>query len=141
MSGFSGSSKKLKPWERTGAAPQGVAPTAESRRFGKPTMIERAKRRTAMRKQSLYTPDSDDSYKNRILSCLAISPAKSVLSDFGDAREVLGALRDATGPTSLFTSKGGYSTVTFQRITSSSQIVQNQVVFEGYLSIWTWQRS
>ena len=45
-------------------------------------------------KPSLYTPDPDDSYKNRILSCLVISPAGRVLSDFSDAHELLETLRD-----------------------------------------------
>ena len=43
-------------------------------------------------KPSLYTPDPDDSYENRILSCLIISPIGCVLSDFDDACKLLEAL-------------------------------------------------
>ncbi|KAK2590651.1 hypothetical protein QQS21_011664 [Conoideocrella luteorostrata] len=46
-------------------------------------------------KPSLYTPDQNDPYENRILSCLITSPAGQVISDFKSARKLLEALRDA----------------------------------------------
>ena len=44
---------------------------------------------------SLYTPDRNDPFENRILSCLVVSPAGRVISDFQSVRELLEALRDA----------------------------------------------
>lgn len=46
-------------------------------------------------KPSLYAQDRNDPYENRILSCLVISPAGRVISDFKSVRELLEALRDA----------------------------------------------
>ena len=46
-------------------------------------------------KPSLYAADQEDPYENRILSCLVISPAGRVISDFQTVRELLEALRDA----------------------------------------------
>ncbi|KAH8713512.1 hypothetical protein HC256_006658 [Beauveria bassiana] len=46
-------------------------------------------------KSSIYTPNREDPYENRILSCIVISPAGRVISDFSTIRELLEALRDA----------------------------------------------
>ncbi|KAL7919357.1 serine/threonine-protein kinase Sgk2 [Trichoderma austrokoningii] len=46
-------------------------------------------------KPSLYAQDRSEPYENRILSCLVISPAGRVLSDFRSVRELLEGLRDA----------------------------------------------
>ncbi|XWX00714.1 hypothetical protein V2A60_008735 [Cordyceps javanica] len=44
---------------------------------------------------SLYTPNREALYENRILSCLVISPAGRVVSDFESVKELLEVLRDA----------------------------------------------
>ncbi|KAL2816328.1 hypothetical protein BJX63DRAFT_144841 [Aspergillus granulosus] len=44
---------------------------------------------------SLYTPNQGEPYNNRILSCLVISPAGRVISNFHSIQELLEALRDA----------------------------------------------
>ncbi|OAA34135.1 serine/threonine-protein kinase Sgk2 [Beauveria brongniartii RCEF 3172] len=46
-------------------------------------------------KPSVYTPNREGPYENRILSCIVISPAGRVISDFSTIRELLEALRDA----------------------------------------------
>ena len=46
-------------------------------------------------KLSLYAADQEELYENRILSCLVISPAGRVVSDFQTVQELLEALRDA----------------------------------------------
>jgi hypothetical protein len=46
-------------------------------------------------KPSLYMPDRNDPYENRILSCLIVYPAGRVISDFKTIRELLEGLRDA----------------------------------------------
>lgn len=45
-------------------------------------------------KPSLYTP-SEDPWENRIYSCLVVSPAGRVISDFNSIKELLEAMRDA----------------------------------------------
>jgi Fungal protein kinase len=45
-------------------------------------------------KPSLYTP-GDDLWENRIFSCIVISPAGRVISDFQTVEELLEAMRDA----------------------------------------------
>lgn len=44
---------------------------------------------------SLYKPNREALYENRILSCLVISPAGRVVSDFESVQELLEVLRDA----------------------------------------------
>ncbi|KAM4066736.1 kinase [Hirsutella rhossiliensis] len=46
-------------------------------------------------KPSLYTSTSEDPFENRIYSCLVVSPAGRVISDFKSIRELLESLRDA----------------------------------------------
>ncbi|KAM0739960.1 hypothetical protein ACQRIT_005144 [Beauveria bassiana] len=46
-------------------------------------------------KPSIYTPNREGPYENRILSCIVIYPAGRVISDFSTIRELLEALRDA----------------------------------------------
>ncbi|KAK2591244.1 hypothetical protein QQS21_011070 [Conoideocrella luteorostrata] len=46
-------------------------------------------------KMSLYERDPNEPYENRVLSCLVISPAGRVISDFKTIRELLEPLRDA----------------------------------------------
>lgn len=58
-------------------------------------------------KPSLYTPNRDDLYENRILSCLVISPAGRVISDFSTIRELLGALYDTIRAHRSLYIKGG----------------------------------
>ncbi|OAA35271.1 serine/threonine-protein kinase Sgk2 [Metarhizium rileyi] len=58
-------------------------------------------------KSSIYTPNRDDPYENRILSCLVISPAGRVLSDFSTIQELLEALRDAIRAHRSLYIKGG----------------------------------
>ncbi|KAI0448354.1 serine/threonine-protein kinase Sgk2 [Xylaria acuta] len=45
-------------------------------------------------KPSLYTPD-EDLWENRIYSCLVVSPAGRVISDFKTTKELLESMRDA----------------------------------------------
>ncbi|KAK2591533.1 hypothetical protein QQS21_010783 [Conoideocrella luteorostrata] len=54
-----------------------------------------------------YTPNREDPYENRILSCLVISPAGCVISDFASVRELLEALRDAIRAHRSLFLKGG----------------------------------
>ncbi|KAM3548089.1 hypothetical protein ARSEF4850_009621 [Beauveria asiatica] len=49
----------------------------------------------ARSRPSLYTPNREALYENRILSCLVISPAGRVVSDFESVQELLEVLRDA----------------------------------------------
>ncbi|KAM4063417.1 kinase [Hirsutella rhossiliensis] len=46
-------------------------------------------------KPSLYTSRGEDPFDNRIYSCLVVSPAGRVISDFKSIRELLESLRDA----------------------------------------------
>ncbi|KAM3552429.1 hypothetical protein ARSEF4850_007390 [Beauveria asiatica] len=46
-------------------------------------------------KPSVYTPNQEGPYENRVLSCIVIFPAGRVINDFSTIRELLEALRDA----------------------------------------------
>ncbi|KAI0525828.1 serine/threonine-protein kinase Sgk2 [Xylaria bambusicola] len=55
---------------------------------------QNSKQRISTGKPSLYNSDGD-MWENRIYSCLVISPAGRVISDFRTIKELLGAVRDA----------------------------------------------
>ncbi|KAM4056429.1 hypothetical protein HRG_003332 [Hirsutella rhossiliensis] len=58
---------------------------------------------------SLYTPNPEDPFENRVYSCLVTSPAGRVISDFGSILELLEALRDAIrAHQSLYTIADGF---------------------------------
>ncbi|KAM4067554.1 kinase [Hirsutella rhossiliensis] len=63
----------------------------------KPKLVKEFKEQLSIgkTKPSLYTSRSEDPFENRIYSCLVVSPAGRVISDFKSIRELLESLRDA----------------------------------------------
>ncbi|KJZ68814.1 hypothetical protein HIM_11788 [Hirsutella minnesotensis 3608] len=80
-------------------------------------------------KLSLYTPNREDLYENRILSCLVISPAGRVVCDFGTIRELLESLRDAIRAHRSLYLKGG---ILHRDISSNNIIITNHGRSEGF---------
>ena len=94
-SDISGSSRKRK------SAGEDERPSSRRRSNSQKSTLQQAytnqmsKKSNGNAKHSLYAADQEDPYENRILSCLVISPAGRVISDFQTVRELLEALRDA----------------------------------------------
>ncbi|KAK3175546.1 hypothetical protein K4F52_010179 [Lecanicillium sp. MT-2017a] len=80
-------------------------------------------------KPSLYIPDRNDPYENRILSCLIVSPAGRVVSDFRTIRELLEALRDAIRAHQSLYAKGG---ILHRDISSNNIIITEPNESGGY---------
>ncbi|OAA62914.1 serine/threonine-protein kinase Sgk2 [Cordyceps fumosorosea ARSEF 2679] len=80
-------------------------------------------------KSSIYTPNREDPYENRILSCLVISPAGRVLSDFSTIRELLEALHDAIRAHRSLYLKGG---ILHRDISSNNIIIPSPGKADGF---------
>lgn len=80
-------------------------------------------------KSSIYTPNREDPYENRILSCLVISPAGRVLSDFSTIRELLEALHDAIRAHRSLYIKGG---ILHRDISSNNIIIPSPGKADGF---------
>ncbi|KPM43720.1 hypothetical protein AK830_g2827 [Neonectria ditissima] len=77
---------------------------------------------------SLYT-SGDDLWENRIYSCLVISPAGRVISDFRTLGELLGAMRDATKAHRSLYMTGN---ILHRDISSNNIIITNPEVADGF---------
>ncbi|KAI8626594.1 serine/threonine-protein kinase Sgk2 [Xylariaceae sp. FL1651] len=87
---------------------------------GKPT--------TSTGKPSLYSPGGDR-WENRIYSCLVISPAGRVISDFRTIKELLGAIRDAIrGHQSLYET----GNILHRDISSNNIIITKPEIADGF---------
>ncbi len=64
---------------------------------GKPKPVQEPNKQLSMgeNKPSLYTPGEEEPWENRIYSCLVVSPAGRVISDFRTVKELLESMRDA----------------------------------------------
>ena len=80
-------------------------------------------------KPSLYTPDRNEPYENRILSCLVISPAGRVVSDFQTVRELLETLRDAIRAHQSLYTKGR---ILHRDISSNNIIITKPETSDGF---------
>ncbi|KAM0670860.1 hypothetical protein ACQRIU_001255 [Beauveria bassiana] len=80
-------------------------------------------------KSSMYTPNREGPYENRILSCLVISPAGRVLSDFSTIRELLEAIHDAIKAHRSLYLKGG---ILHRDISSSNIIIPSPGKADGF---------
>lgn len=80
-------------------------------------------------KLSLYTPNREDPYENRILSCLVVSPAGRVVCDFSTIRELLESLRDAIRAHRSLYLKGG---ILHRDISSNNIIITNPGRSKGF---------
>ncbi len=80
-------------------------------------------------KSSLYTPNREDPYENRILSCLVISPAGRVISDFSTIRELFEALHDAIRAHRSLYLKGG---ILHRDISSNNIIITSPEKADGF---------
>ncbi|KAM3556916.1 hypothetical protein ARSEF4850_005304 [Beauveria asiatica] len=98
-SGSSGSGRKRKSSDNNHNNPRRTSRRSSSQKstprqaYDQPT--EANDEASGEAKSSINTPNREDPYENRILSCLVISPAGRVLSDFSTIRELLEALHDA----------------------------------------------
>ncbi|CAK7270987.1 hypothetical protein SEPCBS119000_004367 [Sporothrix epigloea] len=78
---------------------------------------------------SSYAALQDDPYENRILTCLVISPAGRVISDFRTLRELLEALRDAIRAHRSLYVKGG---ILHRDISTSNIIITSPTKAAGF---------
>ncbi|KAM4061466.1 serine/threonine-protein kinase [Hirsutella rhossiliensis] len=124
----SGSSRKRKSSE------EDVRPTMRRRSNSQKSALRQAydppsEEANDEAKLSLYTPNREDPYENRILSWLVISPAGRVVSDFGTIRELVEALRDAIRAHRSLYLKGG---ILHRDISSNNIIITNPGRSEGF---------
>ncbi|KAH8707831.1 hypothetical protein BB8028_0002g05710 [Beauveria bassiana] len=89
----SGSSRKRKSSDNDPRPP--TTRRSNSRKSTLRQTYDQSSKASGEAKSSIYTPNREDPYENRILSCIVISPAGRVISDFSTIRELLEALRDA----------------------------------------------
>ncbi|KAK1251548.1 hypothetical protein MKX07_007027 [Trichoderma sp. CBMAI-0711] len=79
-------------------------------------------------KPSLYTP-GEDLWENSIYSCLVVSPAGRVISDFGTVKELLESMRDAIkAHQSLYTT----GNILHRDISSNNIIITDPEVADGF---------
>ncbi|KAG8425902.1 hypothetical protein J3459_008594 [Metarhizium acridum] len=79
-------------------------------------------------KPSLYMP-GEDLWENRIYSCLVVSPAGRVISDFKTIKELLESMRDATrAHQSLYTA----GNILHRDISSNNIIITNPETADGF---------
>lgn len=83
-------------------------------------------------KPSLYTSNPDDPFEDRIYSCLVISPAGRVISDFRSISELLGTLRDAIRAHQSLYVKGN---ILHRDISSNNIIITDPKTTHGFRGI------
>lgn len=79
-------------------------------------------------KPSLYTP-GEDLWENRIYSCLVVSPAGRVISDFRTVRELLESMRDAIKAHQSLYETGN---ILHRDISSNNIIITNPEAADGF---------
>ncbi|OAA51794.1 serine/threonine-protein kinase Sgk2 [Metarhizium rileyi] len=89
------SSRKRKLLDEDTRPPARLRPNSQGSALGTACEDQTSEEVNDKAKPSLYKLDQNEPYENRILSCLVISPAGRVISDFHTIQELLETLRDA----------------------------------------------